>query len=67
MHVHVYSFFLQKLEMRQASLPKMKTLDDRSKLIALMIDMISSEELEWQDENDGGSKKAYVTRPLVLF
>lgn len=68
MHALWICAFFQKLETRQASLAKMKTLDDRSKkkwLVALVNDMMSSEESEWLEENDGGTKKIYKTRPLV--
>lgn len=54
--------WLQKLDTRKASLAKMKTLDERSKqkwLTALTMDLISSEDSDWKDDNDGSSLKVY--------
>lgn len=59
---------MQKLNVRKATLMKLKSLDERSKqkwLTALTVEMMTSEESEVLEENDGGSVKVYNKRPLT--
>ncbi len=46
---------------------KSKSMDERSKqkwMSALMLEMITSDESEWLEDNDGYSSKAITNKPL---
>ena len=57
----------QKLEKRRTALQKTTAIGNSIKerwKPALHIDMMSSEDSEWEEDNEGNSYKTFMTRPI---
>jgi len=59
--------YMQKLNRRRTALQKTKAITEEVKAKwkpCMVLELISSEESEWEEDNDGTAYKVFYTRPL---
>ena len=59
--------YIQKLNRRKTALQKTKALSDEVKAKwkpCMVLELISSEESEWEEDSDGNTYKVFYTHPL---